>query len=104
MKSQLSSIVLQGDINIPLKIGKNIIRRHKINGAKYMSKNHCVMYVKEKKERIIIMISDSSLNGTYLNGSHLRQTTAIVNIGDTIGFGNNIHRFVVHQAPTITII
>lgn len=106
MKSKLSMFTLtRGDINIPLKNGRNRIVRQKGIGAQYMSKYHGIIYVMEKENRELIMFIDQSLNGTYINNreTHIRNRGVILKQGDNIGFGHFLENFKLNKIDTITL-
>lgn len=105
MKQQLSNFTLhRGNVFIPLRIGRNIIKRHKqVSGARFWSKQHCVIFVKEIKEKPVILLMDQSRNGTYINSSVLRKKGTFLDQHDTIGFGSPLSLFVLEKIKTINI-
>lgn len=102
---KLSNFVLvhNNKINLPLKMGKNIIRRQRTHHQRFTSKQHCTIYVKEKKGGSIIILFDHSLNGTYVNNCFVKNKMINLSANDNIGFGNTLESFQVRKVDIIEI-
>lgn len=104
MKSKLSSVILvKNDVNIPLRVGKNIIKRQHTINRRFTSRSHCTIYIREKKEKVLIFLRDHSLNGTYVNDSFIKNKMVLLSTGDTIGLGNSLEYFKLCSIQTIEI-
>lgn len=105
MKKPLSSFVLkQSGINLPLCLGRNVIRRHRDTpNHRFWSRHHCEIYVREKENRSLIILIDKSLNGTYVNTSHIHKQGVFLHPQDEIGFGHPQMTFKLEKMETINI-
>lgn len=93
-KLKLSMVTLIKDnINIPLQIGKNIIYRQRTQHGRFTSRKHCTIYVKEKRNRSIILMADHSTNGTYVNECFVKNNIMLLSVNDKIGLGSTLESF-----------
>lgn len=97
----LSGFYLAGQTkNIPLYEGVNIIRRQRLPGAKFMSKMHCVIYIRHT----FVMLRDYSSNGTWINNqSFIKHASILLNNNDEIALGSHLMKFTLKKAEIILI-
>lgn len=109
MKTKLSNVTLRGvnnkrGVNIPLRLGINIIgRQGGLLGDRFTSKEHCTIYVQRWKSSELVVLIDTSLNGTYINKSIIRRKTVFLDNDDTIGFGSVTPTFVLRPVPIVQL-
>lgn len=90
--------------NIPLRVGKNILQRRQIGiNRQYVSRNHCIIYVKEKKGKTLIILEDNSLNGTFVSASFIKKKAIILSENDKLGFGCMLDYFTLTKIATVVI-
>lgn len=106
MKSKLSQFILTRDnVNIPLKIGRNKICRKRGEGHQFMSKQHGVIFVMEKENKELIVLLDSSRNGTFINSANtnINNRGVFIKPGDSVGFGSTLSPFILKRIDIINI-
>lgn len=105
MSKKLSKFGLKcGSRNIPLWMGKNVIGRRSLGaGSRYTSRNHCVIYVIEKKGKSLVILKDVSMNGTYVDTSFVKQKVLVLNENDLIGFGCTLEYYRVTKVESIAL-
>ena len=102
----LSVFYLKGQSkNIPLYKGLNVIRRQRMNHSQFMSREHCIIYVKHNDQnQVLIMLKDISANGTIINGrSIIKNAAVMLNVNDDIALGSHFLTFQLKRAVEITI-
>lgn len=99
-------MLVNGTRNIPLRIGKNKIGRRQIGvgaGTKFASRKQCTIFVKEKQNKTFIILKDSSLNGTFVDLSFVKNKSIFLNEGVYVGFGSIEDYFQLRRIEIIEI-
>lgn len=101
---KLSEFVLKcSGATIPLHVGRTVIQRQHTVHRRFTSRRHCTIYIKEKKEKRLIVIKNHSRNGTYINECFVKKRNMLLSVNDEIGLGNHLETFRLTPIETVEV-